>query len=569
MNRIQALTPSLIAQIAAGEVIERPAYVVKELVENAIDAQATSITIEILESGLTSILVRDDGIGMALEDLVLAPLRYTTSKVDPTSETLAISHFGFRGEALFSIASVSQLTIASRPIESSTGQQIQSVYGELASPTPIGMPVGTAITVEDLFSNTPARKKFLKSAASEFRLISEVIIRFILAHPTIQFRLLHNKKEILRTYQHMSETERLSLAFGDSEAQLFALEDQSGMVTLTGRLGSPQASRSSSDKLLFFVNNRPVQDKLLLTAVKDAYASLLDPTRFPIGYLSLTIPNEYVDVNVHPRKEQVAFRDAPSVFDAVLHAVEHTLASQNLTFANLNWKRSTLKQVRQTSLRSNTQTTPMSRILKETTAPWDIRTKKQPVEIAPIQFHNTFILTQTKRGFSMFDQHAVHERILYEQFKQALLDTDATTPQELSTPINLHLDISSHQQWLEHREVVTKLGFTIQEGKNTTLHITHAPLLFVGRNIEDMFHDLLTNLTTHPHRHTMDRVTHIMLSFLACKQAVKAGEPLTSEQCQELITKLATTAQNATCPHGRPTTVDVSLQELYSLFKRT
>jgi DNA mismatch repair protein MutL len=561
MNKIITLPERIISRIAAGEVIERPVYAVKELIENSLDAGSDSIRIQIEEAGLKKIVVSDNGEGMSEEDLLQSFKPHTTSKV--TEETLiGIKTLGFRGEALASIAAISTLTLQSRTKETPAGISIKIQNGEIVDKSPMGMPVGTAITIQNLFSTVPARKKFLKTQRTEFRHIVELISSYALAYPHIRFTLIHNKKIILDLSKNMTLPNRIEKILGASLlTQLLPITAEPSYVQIQGFIARPQISVSTQSKQYIFVNKRLVSDRLISNAVKEIYGHLLEATRFPVFILFLDLPHEAVDVNVHPRKEQVIYMNTRSVYDAVKDAISKTLSKNNLTFSQ--------DFMPEYSPRAGTTSLYAAQVLKEEITPWNVKDALSVLDSSDIiQIHNTYVMAQTKRGALLLDQHAAHERILYEQFKKEF-HLKKKKVMKLEEPLFIEVSTADVEVLHEHLETLQTFGFTIKQEKNHTFYITHVPELFKDRDISQLIHEMVEELANDKEFSNLDHLTDLMLSFLACRSAIKAGEKLTQQEARKLIQKLQKTPDNTTCPHGRPTQIEVDLKNLHRMFKRS
>lgn len=575
MPKIHKLSSDIIAKIAAGEVIERPSFAVKELLENSIDAKATNIEIQLEQAGLKKIQVTDSGEGMDTDDVKNCWLPHTTSKLDETNGLTHIQSLGFRGEALSSLAAISTLTIKSRQQHASIGYQVEIDNGKLTSSQMVGMPQGTVIRAENLFAAIPARKKFLKSLQTEFRHVYAVVESAALAHPEIRFALTHNNRLILDLPAHQTISDRTEKLLGESTFSLlipFTKEDS--YVSLTGFLGKPQLTTSATSKQILFINNRHVSDKMIALAVKESFGTMLESTRYPVFVISLTLPFEMVDVNVHPRKEQVSLHNNKLIFQTVKQLMQEVLQENNISFYNLSWARQGV----------GTTKSYAANLLRETVLE---KYSLQPVNKTSFtQLHNLYILFETKQGFVFVDQHAAHERILFERLKKEfLIQKKKQKPFVLPEPLVLDLTQSEHLLLQEHKKLFHSLGFILRsvnrkplsvKNKNhdglplsvDALIITHLPSLFQDRNPQEVVKQLLENLEqeTIP---DVDTISEEMLAFLACRAAVKAGDVLTQEQMRQMSKDLEHTPNNATCPHGRPTHVIYSLQELNNIFKRT
>lgn len=563
MGKIKQLPEDVIARIAAGEVIERPSYAVKELLDNAIDAGADTITIHIEESGLKRIVVHDNGEGMSAEDLLLCLLPHTTSKLSDNDELLGIKTLGFRGEALASIAAIAQLSIKSRPADAAGGNEITTTNGVIEPIRPVGMPVGTIVTVDNLFYAIPVRKKFLKSAKTEFRQITDVVVSYALSYPFIHFVLTHNKKTIVDLPKCTDVLQRVQTLLGEAIFQnVLPVSVVDEFIGVNGFIGKPQVATKQNQKQYLFINNRYVSDKAISLAVKEAYATLIPATSTPIFILHLSIPPEAVDVNVHPRKEQVSFIDSTRITDAIKQGVAQALTSHNLVYNFAKLKQDLSTKIGETQSFAG-------EMLRDAVLPWNAGELGTIIREAPItSIHNTYLLTVTADGMMLVDQHAAHERVLYEQFVSVF--EDARSKQEqyvLPKPLSLQVSVSDAQMIEEYMSYFTQLGFQIEPFQGTTFVIRAAPAVFKERNMQKIIADMLVDIANETGK-TIDTKTQRMLAFLACRAAVKAGDALTKEQGKKLLEQLEATVNNTTCPHGRPTKIVITLTELHKLFKR-
>lgn len=554
MQKIYPLPQDVIAKIAAGEVIERPAYAIKELVENAIDAKATSITIHLADSGLKKIVVIDNGEGMSSNDIQECFKPHTTSKLSSEEQLHAIHTLGFRGEALSSISSISNMTIKSKTKNEVAGTQVVLQEGTIASVSSIGTPVGTSVTIDNLFYPVPARKKFLKSQRTEFRHILDIVSHLALAHPEIRFVLTHNNKTIFDLPKTQTHSERIQKFLGPSiYEQLIPFTYTDQYMGFTGFLAKPQVVTRTSSKQYLFVNQRRIQDKYVGQAVKEAYGNLLEATASPIFVLFLTVPAEIVDVNVHPRKEQVRFLNKDSLFKKIKVAVADTLSKNNLTFLNLDWK------VRDGQTKSYAGQLLKQLVLSDAAL---LTTREKNAEIQ--QIHNLYLLTATKQGLLIIDQHAAHERILYQEFMNVFeKEKQKTEVINLSKPQSIELSMTELEALEEQKEELRKIGFIFNG--NT---LTAVPTLFKDWDYQKLINEMLEDTLEEKLIADIGQQEYKMLAYLACRSAVKAGDPLTKEQMKKLLDQLEKTQNNTTCPHGRPVRIAVSLQDLHKMFKR-
>jgi DNA mismatch repair protein MutL len=562
MQKIFQLPEHVISKIAAGEVIERPAYVVKELIENAIDAKADRIEVHIEESGMKRITVLDNGEGMSREDLELSFHPHTTSKIRSEDELIGIKSLGFRGEALASIAAVSTLLIQTRTTDAIGGTEIEVMNGSLQSISSTGMPIGSRISAEHLFASLPARKKFLKSPKTEYRHITEIVTNFALSYPTIHFLLTHNKKVML-DLPKKTLIERVEKLLGEHIMHhLLPITSDEGYIKIHGFIGKPQIAAKNNQKQYIFVNNRRITDRTISLAVREAYGTLLPTSFTPIFLIHINVPHEMVDVNIHPRKEQVAFINQKMIFDAVKDTINQTLTSHNITF-NL------VKFHRADTIRKGETSSYSGKLLKETVLSPEKVSNDELITNAPfIQMEKTYIFTVAKTGFLLIDQHAAHERILFQEFiKTFEEERNKSKTHILSTPVQLQLSINEMQILEEFIQIFKNMGFHIENFAGSTYLIRKIPSVFRGRNIQAIIVDMLSDLTDDMVG-SIDLKTKRMLSFLACRAAVKSGDVLAKNQMKQLVKTLTSTENNTTCPHGRPTKIMISSEELQRWFQR-
>lgn len=596
---IRPLPDQLISQIAAGEVIERPSAVVKELLENALDAGATQITIRLESGGVKRIAVTDNGCGIPPEQLPLSLARHATSKIASLVDLENVSTLGFRGEALASIASVSQLTLTSRTNAQAHAWQISGHAPDQASPASGAQ--GTVIDVQDLYFNTPARRKFLKTEQTEFGHCAEVVRRIALARPDVRFTLSHNGKTVDH-WQESSLEQRSTHILGDEFAQArLSLEEAAGPLSLHGFVGLPTAARSRADAQYFYVNGRFVRDKLLTHAVRAAYQDVLHGDRFPSYVLRLDLDPALVDVNVHPSKIEVRFRDSRAVHQFVFHAVSRTLARTSATAQGtapapmpaasgaLPWMQN---QARQASLGVAQNTFSYGEMFRgalSSAAPsplpayasgpsnWsgnsgkpitnDTEADEFPLGFALAQLHGVFVLAQNRAGLVLVDMHAAHERILYEQFKLAL-QSDAVQLQPLLIPVTLIADPVDIGTVEENSEVLAALGFDMAVLSPTTLAVRAIPALLANSDAQALARDILRDVREYGGSHVLTERRNELLGTLACHTAVRANRQLSIPEMNALLRQMEATDRADQCNHGRPTWVQLALSDLDKLFLR-
>lgn len=573
MGKIKCLSDSLVAKIAAGEVIERPAYAVKEVIENAIDAGADSIDISVEESGLAKITITDNGEGIEKDDILLCFLRHATSKIADETDLLSIKSFGFRGEALSSIAAISKITIMSRPAGDTVGMSVTVDAGEVTNTVPIGMPPGTRILIENLFYSVPARRKFLKGISTESRHITEVITGFALAYPGIRFIYSHNGNLIFDFPKDEIVSQRLqSVLKSTISSQLVPVNFEKSYLKISGFISRPQLATHTTQKQYIFVNKRRIIDKSIAFTVKTAYGTLLEQSLSPVFVLFIELPYDMVDVNVHPRKEQIDFHEPRFILDAIETSVKDSLITNNLTYFDQRWKgdAGSSEEGGKMVLKDGLTKSFAGKLLKNQMSIWDMRSIgkfKKSGDI--IQMHNLYIITQTEKGILIIDQHAAHERILFEQFRKSYLEGKKTVKlHKLSKQRIIELSALESEVLIEHLGIFSQMGFTIEPFGGTSFKITAIPFLLKDRNIQEFISEMIDDLIEEGKIRDIDRKTQKMLAYLACRSAVKQGEPLTKKECKRLLLKLAKTNSQYTCPHGRPVQVEVSLRQLHLLFKR-
>lgn len=593
---IRPLPDQLISQIAAGEVIERPSAVVKELLENALDAGANQITIRLEAGGVKRISITDNGCGIPPDQLPLSLARHATSKIASLDDLENVSTLGFRGEALASIASVSQLTLISRSEGQAHAWQISGHAPDKASPASGAQ--GTVIDVQDLYFNTPARRKFLKTEPTELGHCTEVVRRIALARPDVRFTLSHNGKTIDH-WQESSLEQRSAQILGEEFAHArLALEDAAGPLSLHGFVGLPTAARSRADAQYFYVNGRFVRDKLLTHAVRSAYQDVLHGDRFPTYVLRLDLDPSLVDVNVHPSKIEVRFRDSRAVHQFVFHAVSRALArtsatSQGTTPAPMPAASGSLpwiqNQPRQASFGVAQNTFSYGEMFRSALSPagtavsasyptisasasgslanHEDHAEEFPLGFALAQLHGVFVLAQNRTGLILVDMHAAHERILYEQFKLAL-QSDSVQLQPLLIPVTLIADPVEIGTVEENADVLAALGFDMAVLSPTTLAVRAIPALLANSDVQSLARDILRDIREYGGSHVLTERRNELLGTLACHTAVRANRQLSIPEMNALLRQMEATERADQCNHGRPTWVQLALSDLDKLFLR-
>ncbi|MFM2322602.1 MAG: mismatch repair protein MutL [Pseudomonadota bacterium] len=616
-SRIQRLSAHLANQIAAGEVIERPASIVKELLENSLDAGSQHIDIHIDKGGIGRIRVRDNGHGIHKDDLILALDRHATSKIHQISDLERIQTLGFRGEALASISSVARLSLSSSTETTQQGWQISSDYHQdkPLTPIPISHARGTTVEINDLFFNTPARRKFLKSEQTEFSHIETLLKRFSLSHFSIAFTLHHNKRLIHQLHPALDETakeERIAALCGRSfiENALY-IDMQALNLHLCGWISLPTFSRSQSDQQYFYVNRRIVKDKLINHAIKQAYQDVLYQGRHPAFSLFLELDPYAVDVNAHPAKYEVRFRESRLVYDFVKQSLQKALANTKPmssqatatiphreesfskpceekytpSLANVdekNYLQSSFPlQVQTNAATYNTCSDTISlaaqpkQALSEKNNPINLLQSEQtdclnaapPLGFALAQLHGIYILAQNSQGLTLVDIHAAHERILYEHLKQAIKNERIKT-QILLIPITLTLTQYEVQLLAEYATLFSQFGFALEALGPDIVIIRQIPELLANSAIEPLIRDVLSDLNQHASSQHIAEKINALLSSIACHSAVRAHRQMTLTEMNQLLRDMENTARSNQCNHGRPTWKQLSLLEIDRLFLR-
>ena len=562
---IRVLPELLISQIAAGEVVERPASVLKELLENSLDAGARSISVTLDEGGARRVQVQDDGDGIGRDDLPLALARHATSKIASLEDLEAVSTMGFRGEALASIAAVSRLTIASRARGAAHGHVIHCEGDSQAEPEPAAHEQGTTVTVADLYFNTPARRKFLKTEATEFGHCDEVFRRIALARPQVAFTLRHNGRA-LRQLRAQSLAERAAALLGNAcEVQV---EARAAGLSVVGLIGTPQAAQARADTQYFFVNGRYVRDRVLAHAAREAYAQLLHGERQPAYALFLEVDPRAVDVNVHPAKIEVRFRDSRAVHQFVRHAVERALspsaAAAPVAYATVTTgPRGPAVQ----SAFALSQPAAAYHSFMAAAAPMPQSEKAPPLGFALGQLHGIYILAQNEAGLVLVDMHAAHERILMERLKSGIED-GTIARQRLLVPAVLSVDALDAATAEEHRETLERVGLEIAVSGPNELTVRTAPALLASGDIATLARSVLKEIREYGAAAVLSARQNELLATMACHGAVRAHRMLTVTEMNALLREMEETERSGSCNHGRPTWYQLTMNDLDKLFLR-
>jgi DNA mismatch repair protein MutL len=575
---IRVLANELIDQIAAGEVIERPASVVKELVENALDADAHRVDIDIERGGIGLIRVRDDGVGMSAEELPVALERHATSKIASLADLAAVTTLGFRGEALPSIGSVSRLRLLSRPRGAAERAAEVSVDGgRVSAVRPAPHPPGTSIEIRDLFFNVPARRKFVRSEATEFGHIMRWVERLALSRFDVSFRLRHGERRVFDApaVDATAEEARLSAVL-DAEflPRAVALRSVAGPVGLSGWVALPTASRAQPDQQFWFVNGRSVRDRLLSNAVRLAYRDVLYHGRHAAYVLYLTLDPQLVDVNAHPSKLEVRFRDSRQIHDFVLRAVEEAIAGTSPRAPSA----ATVADVPQRPYDSGGRTQSFD-FADGRRDPWVLAAAVrdagtavatdvgQPMGTALAQLHGIYILSQSAEGLILVDMHAAHERVLYEKFK-ADEAAQGIASQHLLEPIVIELKSHELEAVLEDRSSWERAGFELDALGPTRLALRRVPALLASADIAATVGAVIRDLELEAGAHHLDGAVDKFLGTLACRTSIHAHRRLSLPEMNALLRQMEATERSNQCNHGRPTWTRLTLSQLDHLFLR-
>jgi DNA mismatch repair protein MutL len=576
---IRVLPSELIDQIAAGEVIERPASVVKELIENSLDAGAARIEIDIERGGVGLVRVRDDGHGIEAHELSLALARHATSKIARLDDLDAVTTLGFRGEALPAIGSVARLRIASRALGAAQGAEVAIEGGAAAAVRPAAHPPGTTVEVRDLFFNVPARRKFVKSDATELGHITRLIERLMLARFDVSFRLRHGGRVLLDAPAADgagAEPARLGAVLGaEFVSGTLALRHAAGPVMLSGWLGLPTRSRAQPDQQFWFVNGRSVRDRLLMNAVRLAYRDVLYHGRYPAYVLYLTLDPKLVDVNAHPAKLEVRFRESRQIHDFVLHAAERALEATRPTgvgppalapraFGDQPHAGDALPDpwLMAGAIGEPASGAPAGPPLAE-----EPGADEQPLGTALAQLHGVYILAQTRGGLVLVDMHAAHERVLYERLKAQLANGGAPS-QQLLEPLTVAVKPHELAALVEQRAAWERAGFELDALSDTHLVLRRVPAWLKTAEIAGLVSSLVQELARDAGTHHLESAADRFLATLACRAAVHAHRRLSQPEMDALLRQMEECERANQCNHGRPTWARLSLQQLDQLFLR-
>ena len=611
MPLIRQLPTSVINKIAAGEVIERPASVVKELLENSLDAGATRVDVVIEKGGAESIRITDNGCGIAADQLSLAVASHATSKIADADDLFHVETLGFRGEALASIAEVSRLTLRSRPADCEAGAELEIVGGQAEPIRPVGCPQGTSIEVRQLFFNTPVRHKFLRTTQTEMGHITEAVTRLALAHPQVHFTLNHSGRLVHDLPPVGHTRDRVAALFGEELAgSLIPIDSDDQQVRLHGFVANPTQSRGNNRLQYLFLNGRFIRDRSLQHALGEAYRGLLLTGRYPICFLHLEISPALVDVNVHPTKLEVRFQDGGRIYSQLLGSLRTKFLSTDLvargslptsdeeitaenevaastpaTSELFDWAKRQLGPTGGMSSGSEPSPTRASESLSlhpfspptavagrpTVDAPPTLRvdpaTADVPASPRALQIHNRYLVLENDDGLEVIDQHALHERILYEQLRDKVL-SGALERQRLLVPEPVDLASSEAAAVLENRELLGQLGVDIEPFGGETVLVSAYPAMLANFSPAEVVRGLAEQLQTEGKQPDVRDLLDELMHMIACKAAVKYGDSLTPEEVTALLEQRHLAQDHHHCPHGRPTALVFTREQLDKQFKR-
>lgn len=606
MTTIHVLDENTANKIAAGEVVERPASIIKELVENAIDAQSTKIEVEIGEGGTSFIRVTDDGIGMSYEDANLSILRHATSKIRIADDLTSIGTLGFRGEALPTIASVAKFSLTTRLHDQHFATFLEVHGGITTDVRESGGNVGTTVIVEDLFYNTPARKKFLKKPTAESAQIHNILVKLALSHPGIAFKLINNNRLVLSTPGNNQLSDTLGSLYGnDITSDLLPVYFSDEDIEISGFLSKPTILKSSRQWQTYLINSRIVNSRIIAKALDNAYHSLLPKSGYPLAVLNIILPLNTIDVNVHPQKSEVKFSDDNRIFRSIYRSVTETLRtplSPSQIAATVTPKlplvptasftpstylphhndqyTNTIQKQQPLFLKADPVSISAAQSLIAREIPLnsfktdntdcayvqDEPANSTEFTLAPLgQIDNCYIIAYNQDGMFIIDQHAAHERILYDRLGAS---TERIPVQQLLVPLFMEFDDTECTMLLDNQSLLYQLGFSLELVGPCTMRLLEVPADIPISEAEQIINQILQSIHE-LHQPTSQELRHAFLQITACRAAIKAGDALNMRQIQALIGELCQTTLPFTCPHGRPSIIKFSTHELAKMFKRT
>ena len=596
MPAIRLLPELLINQIAAGEVIERPASALKELLENSLDAGATDIAVQLEAGGIKLLRLRDNGRGIDQNELKFALMRHATSKISSLDDLQSVASMGFRGEALASMAAVAQLTLTSRTADADHASQISAQDGHLSEPVPASHPIGTTVEIRELYFNTPARRKFLKTEATEYAYCEEAFKRIALSRPDVAFSLQHNGRIIWQLAADQDALKRVTMLLGTEFGNAaVAVSRQAANLVLEGFAALPAYSKSSRDAQYFFVNGRFVRDKVASHALRLAYQDILHHQRHPAYALFLTMPPAGVDVNVHPAKSEVRFRESQGVHQFIFHTLQQALAIPAQSATQIPQQAAAFNPTQQNIGLGIAQSNAAYQVwgmqtgrgesaarsgeiggsewerqaggLSTARLPTPNSPESPPLGYALAQLLGIYILAQNAQGLIVVDMHAAHERIVYEKLKTSL-DAEHIATQPLLIPVSFYADTLDIASVEASQEALKKLGFDIAPLSPTTLAVRAMPVMLKQSEAEAVAREVIDELREFGASRVLTERRNELLSTLACHGAVRANRVLSVTEMNALLREMELTERSGQCNHGRPTWFQITLNELDKMFMR-
>ncbi|MBS3815988.1 MAG: DNA mismatch repair endonuclease MutL [Candidatus Thermoplasmatota archaeon] len=567
MGEINVLPENTINQIAAGEVVERPASVVKELVENSLDAGADEIEVEVEDGGKERIVVRDNGRGMTRDEVELAFKKHATSKIEDIEDLDDLSSLGFRGEALPSIAAVSKVTALTKTEDQLEGTKLVIHGGDIEEIEEVGCAEGTSIEVEELFYNTPARRKYLKKTNTELAHISEVVTRNALANTDVQFSLKHEGRELTFVPKSGSLLENIKSIYGKEIAKkMVKMEAEEEGLSVEGHVSKPEITRSNRKHIFTYVNSRYVKNDILKDGIVEGYETLLKKGRYPLAFLNVEIDPRKIDVNVHPTKTRIRFFEEKKVKEKISEAVNSALLEEDLIpsrSGEVDEREEKPKSSREESEKQEGDFTTQSRLEMEEEA--EVKESKLSHMKVVGTLKDLYIVAETPTGMAVVDQHAAHERINYEELKSKI--GDKIDSQKLVSPKTIELQPKEAAVLRANEELLGKLGFDLDHFGKTTFRVRGIPVIFGEVQEKEILHSILDELMEHKGTSLDDRKEE-MVKYMACHSSITAGDKLSVTKAKELLEKLGKTENPYTCPHGRPTIVSFTEKDMEKWFKR-
>ena len=570
MGKIKLLSPEIVSKIAAGEVVERPSSVVKELVENALDAGSTEVKVEVQAGGRKLIRLTDDGEGMTPEDALLAWQRYSTSKIENEQDLFAIRTFGFRGEALSAIAAVSKMKVVTRKDGELAGVELKVEGGVLKGTEAVGCPLGTSVEVRDLFFNIPARLKFMKTQGTELGHISDLIARIALANDRIRFQLFHDGNLLANYPVREDPSSRLAEALGkEAGEKMQFFRNRDGGIEVSGYAGDPGLNRANARGIYLFVNRRPVRDRLLTHAVLEAYRNLIPHDRYPVTILFVELSPDAVDVNVHPSKWEIRFSDSEGVHRSVIRGMREVLG-------RVPWLAEGRSPIKAKEAREawgvyrGSEAEPAFSLKPNEIFDWSRPSgdREAPGRSTFLgQVGKTYLLFEAPDGLNLIDQHAAHERILFEKLGEEF--SQGSIPrQPLLFPESIELPVDDAQATEEHLPELERLGFAVEPSGERTFWVKSVPEILAIRGPIDTLKEIIGEIASWRKHAGLERPFDPLLRMMACRGAVQASQALGREEATALMADLQGCTSPSHCPHGRPTLLKITISDLEKMFGR-